>query len=64
MKILFVALADRHTLWHAKSVPTNAGQVFYCRCGARLGLLPMTGDCCPTCGGRVEEVIRETSRRT
>lgn len=63
MKILFVTLSDRHFTWQAKSVDTNAGRVFFCRCGARLGLAPMTGDGCPTCGGRVEEVIRESSRR-
>lgn len=65
VRILHVRSSYGEFLYNAKTRNINIGTVFICgKCQkGELGLVPQTGDYCPECSARVEEVIRETSRR-
>lgn len=65
LKIQFIHSSHSQRIFKALRRETQIGTVFVC--GAceqgELGFDPATGQFCPKCGARVEEVIRESSRR-
>jgi rubrerythrin len=65
LRIQFITQSDRNHVYRARQREISIGTVWMCgKCDVgELGLDPETGQLCPHCGARVEEVIRESSRR-
>ena len=64
LRILRVRVYKNNLLYDARSREISIGEVWICTaCNTgELGLEPATGDFCPHCGARVEEVIPQSTR--